>query len=151
MKQWPNAARCQSWLLASNTPLVVRNSAPHHPDSSFHKYSVLCALQMLKSNSNKTSTSHFYQGYQFYTCVHAKSLQSCLTPCNPMDCSPPGSSVHGILQARILEWAATPSSGGSFWLQGSNLCLPRLLHWQMASSLLAPPGKPSFTHIKAEK
>ena len=35
-------------------------------------------------------------------CVHAKSLQSCLTLCNPMDCSPPGSSVHEILQARIL-------------------------------------------------
>ena len=37
--------------------------------------------------------------------------QSCLTLCNPSDCSPPGSSVHGILQARILEWIATPSSG----------------------------------------
>ena len=37
-------------------------------------------------------------------CVHAKSLQLCLTLCNPMDCSPLGSSVHGILQARILEW-----------------------------------------------
>ena len=36
-------------------------------------------------------------------CVHAKSLRSCLTLCDPMDCSPPGSSVHGILQARILE------------------------------------------------
>ena len=33
-------------------------------------------------------------------------LQSCLTLCDPMDCSPPGSSVHGILQARILEWVA---------------------------------------------
>ena len=33
--------------------------------------------------------------------------------CNPMDCSPPGSSVHGILQARILEWVAMPSSRGS--------------------------------------
>ena len=42
----------------------------------------------------------------------AKSLQSCLTLCNPMDCSPPGSSVHGILQARILGWVATPSSRG---------------------------------------
>ena len=38
--------------------------------------------------------------------VHAKSLQSCLTLCNPMDCSPPASSVHEILQARILEWVA---------------------------------------------
>ena len=44
--------------------------------------------------------------------VWAKSFQSCLTLCNPMDCSPPGSSVHGILQARILEWAAMPSSRG---------------------------------------
>ena len=44
----------------------------------------------------------------------AKSLQSCPTLCNPMDCSPPGSSVHGILQARILEWVAVPSSKGSF-------------------------------------
>ena len=38
--------------------------------------------------------------------MHAKSLQSCPTPFSPMDCSPPGSSVHGILQARILEWVA---------------------------------------------
>ena len=39
--------------------------------------------------------------------------QSCLTLCDPMDCSPPGSSVHGILQSRILEWVAMPSSMGS--------------------------------------
>ena len=36
--------------------------------------------------------------------------QSCLTLCDPMDCSPPGSSVRGILQARILEWVAVPFS-----------------------------------------
>ena len=46
-------------------------------------------------------------------CVCAKSLQSCPTLSDPMDCSPPGSSVHGILQARILEWAAISSSRGS--------------------------------------
>ena len=40
----------------------------------------------------------------------AKSLQSCLTPCDSMDCSPAGSSVHGILQARIPEWVAIPFS-----------------------------------------
>ena len=40
----------------------------------------------------------------------AKSLQLRPTLCDPMDCSPPGSSVHGILQARILEWVAMPSS-----------------------------------------
>ena len=36
----------------------------------------------------------------------------CVQPCDPMDCSPPGSSIHEILQARILEWAAMPSSRG---------------------------------------
>ena len=43
-------------------------------------------------------------------CVRATSLQVCLTPCEPMDCSLPGSSVHGILQARILEGVATSLS-----------------------------------------
>ena len=42
-------------------------------------------------------------------------FQSCLTLCDPIDCSPPGSSVHGILQARILEWVAMPCSRGSSW------------------------------------
>ena len=41
--------------------------------------------------------------------------QSCLALCNPMDCSLTGSSVNGILQARILEWVATSSSRGSSW------------------------------------
>ena len=43
-------------------------------------------------------------------------FQSCLTFCNPMDCSPPGFSVHWILQARILKWVAIPFSRGSSWL-----------------------------------
>ena len=41
--------------------------------------------------------------------------QSCLTLCDPMDCSPSSSSVHGILQARILEWVAICFSRGSSW------------------------------------
>ena len=48
--------------------------------------------------------------YIKYKCVHPKSLQSCPTLCDPIDCSPPGFSVHGILQARITEWVAMPSS-----------------------------------------
>ena len=40
-------------------------------------------------------------------------IQSCLTLCNPLDCSSPGSSVHGILQARVLEWVALSFSRGS--------------------------------------
>ena len=48
-------------------------------------------------------------------CMCVKPFQSCLTLCDPMDCSPPGSSVHGILQAKILEWVVSLSSWGSFW------------------------------------
>ena len=60
--------------------------------------------------------------------------QSCPTLNNPMDCRPPGSSVHGIFQARILEYIAIYFSRGSS--QGSKPCF---LHWK-ADSL--PPGKP---------
>ena len=49
-----------------------------------------------------------------FASVCAKLLQSCLTPCDPMDCSPPGSSVHGILLLRILEWVAMASSRVSY-------------------------------------
>ena len=45
--------------------------------------------------------------------VKVKVAQSCPTLCNPMDCSLPGSSVHGILQARMWEWVAVPFSKGS--------------------------------------
>ena len=50
---------------------------------------------------------------KFCCSMCAKLLQLCPTLCDPMDCSPPGSSVHGILQARILEWVTMPSSRGS--------------------------------------
>ena len=62
-------------------------------------------------------------------CMKVKSVsevaQSCPTLCGSVDCSPPGSSVRGILQARILEWAAISFSRGVFPTQGSN---PGLLH-----------------------
>ena len=44
-------------------------------------------------------------------CVCVLVTQLCLTLCDPVDCSPPGLSVHGILQARILEWVAVPPPG----------------------------------------
>ena len=72
-------------------------------------------------------------------CMHAKSPQSCHIICNPVNCSPPGSSVHGILKARILEWVAI--SKGIFLTPGLNSCLLHLLHWQADSLWLAPPGK----------
>ena len=69
------------------------------------------------SDFNKSLLFGLEKSEHMYACVHAQSLQSNLTLCEPMDCGPPGSSVHGILQARILEWVAMPSSRGSFWLK----------------------------------
>ena len=51
------------------------------------------------------------------------SAQLCPTLCNPMDCSPPGSSVHGILQARMLEWVIISSSRGSSQLRDLTMSL----------------------------
>ena len=65
--------------------------------------------------------------------------QSYLTPWDPVDCSPSGSSVHGILQARILEWVATPPPG-DLPDPGMEPGSPAL---QADSLLPAPPGKPS--------
>ena len=55
-----------------------------------------------------------------YCCLVA---EPCLTLCNPIHCSPPGSSLHGILQGGILEWVAISFFRGIFPTQGLNLCL----------------------------
>ena len=72
-------------------------------------------------------------------CMH---VQSCPTPCNPTDCSPPGSSVYGILQARILEWVAISFSRRSSWPTGIEPV--SLMSPALAGSSLppAPVGKP---------
>ena len=65
--------------------------------------------------------------------------QSCLTLCDPTDCSLPGSSVHGISKARIQAWVAIQ---GIFTTQGSHLHLLCLLHWQVDSLPLCHLGSP---------
>ena len=67
------------------------------------------------------------------------------TLCDLMDCGPPGSSVHGIVQARILEWVAMPFSR-TFPTLGLNPHLLYLLHWQVGSLPLVTPGKTQVVH-----
>ena len=105
----------------------------------------------LRSDCYENNTFSPTEGHQFLSaailapskilCVCTQSLQSCLTLCDPMDCSPPGSSVHGILQERIQKWVVMPSSEGSFrhrdWTGVS---------WGSCTSdrlfTTEPPGKP---------
>ena len=74
----------------------------------------------------------------YYVCVFAKSRQSCLTLCDPINCSPSGSPVQWILQAWILEWVAMPSSRDlpDPGIEPESLMSPA---WQMGSSPLVPP------------
>ena len=82
---------------------------------------------------------------QYLAGMCAKSLQSYLALFDPVACSPPGSSVHGTLQARILEGVAMLSSRGSSQPRDYKLCLEHLLTWQVGSLALAPPRKPPNT------
>ena len=75
-------------------------------------FTTVCGI-FLEQESNPCLLDH----QRVRTCVRAKSLQSCLTLCDPTDSSLSGFSIHGILQARILEWVAMPSSRGCSWLR----------------------------------
>ena len=75
-----------------------------------------------------------------YSIQFSSVAQSCLTLCNPIDCTPPVSSVHGILEARILEWVAMPSSRG---LPNPGI-KPRSPTLQADLLPSEPPGKAPF-------
>ena len=79
----------------------------------FFKDVYACFISCIKYVSVIYIYTHTYMCVCMRMCACAQSLQLCLILCNPMDYSPPGSSVHGILQARILEWVAMASSRGS--------------------------------------
>ena len=76
--------------------------------------------------------------------LHAKSLQLCSTSCNPIDCSPPGPSVHEDSPGKNTEIGCLALLQWMFLTQGSNLCILCLLHWQVDSLPQAPPGKYTY-------
>ena len=113
----------------------------------FYIYNIYC-YKYIKYASHINTYMFIKRCICIYTCMGAQSLQLCPTLCNPMDCSSPGSSVHGILQASILEWIAVPSSRGSSQHRDRTLvsyasCKER---WEAGSLLLTLSRKPS-THI----
>ena len=82
----------------------------------------------------------FFSSEAYSACVCAKSLQLCLALCSTMDCSPPGSSVLGVLQARILERVALPSSRGSSRLRDQTCvsyvsCIGRWVLYHLGSPI----------------
>ena len=87
----------------------------HKTCLSKFKRSMLSAHSGIKLKLQRTIARKIpkYLEIKQHMCVHVKTLQLCPTLCNPMDCSLSGSSVHGILQARTLEWVAILSFRGS--------------------------------------
>ena len=94
---------------------VVSDSLWSHGQRSLAGYSQMFLIQNIKIFYISTLTIYSTRCLKVEGRVKVLVAQSCLTPYDPVDCSQPGSSVPGILQARILEWVAMPSSRGSSW------------------------------------
>ena len=117
------------------TPVVTwRSSQPENPNKGYththaHTHTHMHTLTHTCTHSHSHTHAHTHTHMHTLTLTHTKvcrvlilglsysdvlccfkPLQSCPTLCNPMDCSPPVSSVHGILQGRILEWGASSFS-----------------------------------------
>ena len=80
-------------------------------------------------------------------CVHAQLLQQCLTLCDPMDNSLPGSSVQGILPGKNIGVGCHALLQGIFLTQGLNLSPPCLLHWQGDSLPLSHQESPKYSTV----
>ena len=106
----------QSHALPDHLVLCVKQHKGHRPDQVTRRLSGVgrgCLLSLGQRQHCCLTTVQC----PLYPCVCMRfaclGAQSCLTLCDPMYCSPSGSFVHGILQARLLEWVAMPSSRGS--------------------------------------
>ena len=87
----------------------------HH--KAWRTYSFLYLLKSGTPSNAIALPAHTHSFCIYITCECMLSHFNSVRVCDPMDCRPPGSSVHGILQAGILEWVAMPSSRGSFPLR----------------------------------
>ena len=112
--------------------------------SGFSIWDIIC-LHCGRWTYISTSTLAVQHTSTVYTCA-CSVAQSCPTLCIPMDdYSPPGSCVHGVIQARILEWVAISSCRGSSPPRHQTHIL-WLLHWQVDSLPLSHLGNPYYVH-----
>ena len=109
----------------------------------------LTCIQISQEAGQVVWYSHLFQNFPQFIVIHAvkgfaaiaKSLQSCPTLCDPIDRSPPGSPVPGILQARTLEWAAISFSNAWKWkVKVKWLSRVRLLATPWIAAYQAPPS-----------
>ena len=123
----PSPARKRSFPVVLDS-LMEPIWLPAHPLTNYRAWKILCCdwpnmshtLYLWFTQRAWTREEEWFSRRNWITVTEIRKWmkksqsvsQLCLTPCDLMDCSPPGSSVHGILQARILEWVAIPFSRG---------------------------------------
>ena len=96
-----------SHLQGAQVPFLVgelRSHMPHSPKKGQLRKNSLTLFHNIILKLLSLQESNFLKFVSVSVCVWATKSQSCSDSCDPMDCSPPGSSVHGIFQARILKW-----------------------------------------------
>ena len=103
---WVTGSSWISNLLASELEL-------HHQLSKLRLECTIHTYTHISRSRPSKNIIHDDGELKIISCVHAQLLQLCLTLCDPMDYSPTGSSVHEILQSKLLEWIGVPSSKGS--------------------------------------
>ena len=157
----PWVLQAQPLVVCSQAPLVLAllpGAASHSPllqphltfvkpplvqsiSKDFHSFYFFCSIIMSASSYSNRNTECFFP---WLSCFHEKEdsfccvcIESCLTLCDAMDCSLPGFSVHGILQARIMDLVAHFLLQGIFLTQGWNTYLLHLLHMGSLSSCWA--------------
>ena len=114
--------------------MILRPICPSHS----------CSLPLLLSKVVPRGRLCIYK-VDLFMDVCVLVAQSCLTLCDSMDCSPPGSSVHGISQARILEWVAISFSKGSSQPTDQTCVSCTFSALQVNSLLAEPPEKSNYT------
>ena len=123
--------------------------------SKLHIYIVSSKSLLINTLFTINIWSEILRTFEEVVCV-CSVTQSCLTPCNCMYCSPPGSSVHGVFQIRILEWVTIPFSRGSSQPRDQILvsCIAGRLFkiWAMRETLkrLSPHGLGSVTSVMSD-
>ena len=129
-------------LVTQKPPLVTIPTVPQLNLVRWLPENCLFAAPVYHRNAELLQTPALYKGHSFHTLKSAaKSLQSCPTLCDPIDGSPPGSPVPGILQTRTLEWVAISFSNASKWKNKVKwLSRVRLLATPWTAAHQAPPS-----------
>ena len=130
---------CSHWVLQEAIPAPFWIPAQENPPFPPQPSSLLCVFLLFGDILCPCHTPSFLRAWK---CMLSRFSRVCL--CDPMDCSPPGSSGRGISQSTIWEWCCQALLQGIFQTQGSNLWLLSLLRWQTGSLPPGPRGKPSL-------